>query len=79
MTRKQLLILVVVGVVVGLGGWLVKQRSQQSWTAHEAQIGQEILPDFPVNEVQEIRIHTKEDSLTLKKPAEIWVVANSHN
>ena len=56
MNRKQLTILVVLGVVIGgLGFYLVKQQSS-AFVHTGASIGGKLLPNFPMNEVEAIRI-----------------------
>ncbi len=74
MNRKQFIILLVLVVVVGAAGLLVRQRGQESWKRGGAAIGQKLLPNLPVNDVAQITIKTGTNELTLAKRDNLWRV-----
>ena len=56
MNRKQLIILIVVAVVVGgLGLYAYKARNS-SWNESSQTLGQKVIKNFPINEVERITI-----------------------
>lgn len=74
MNRKQLSILLVVAVVIGIAGILAVNHRQQSWTESSAALGQKLLPNLPVNDVTQIHIKGSAD-LNLVKKDDTWRVA----
>ncbi len=75
MNRKQLVILLVLVVVLGGAGLLLKQRQHASWTNTNATIGKKVVGDFPVNDVAEITIKHDTNVVTLtKKKDDVWRV-----
>ena len=77
MTRKQLIFLVVLLVLVGGILWKVQKGRDQSLAAGESGAGKLLLGDaFPVNDVAEIDIKHDTNQLTLVKKSEqdIWRV-----
>ena len=47
MNRKQLLTLVVVAVVLGVGGWLAYQKQQTPYAQSTRRMGTKLIQDFP--------------------------------
>ncbi|MDB6058730.1 MAG: uncharacterized protein JWO95_2574, partial [Verrucomicrobiales bacterium] len=74
MNRKQLSILVVVAVVIGIAGILAMKNRQQSWTESSAALGQKLLANLPVNDVTQIHIKGSSE-LNLVKKDDSWRVA----
>jgi hypothetical protein len=74
MNRKQFFILLVVVVVLGAAGWLVRQRSSDSWHHGGAVLGQKLLPDLPINDVAQITIKAGADQVTLARENNLWRV-----
>src|SRR3954470_12633795 len=73
MNRKQLSILVVVAVVIGIAGIFAMKNRQQSWTESSVAIGQKLLPNLPVNDVTQIHIKGSSE-LNLVKKDDSWRV-----
>jgi hypothetical protein len=73
MNRKQLLILVVVGLVIGGLGLFVSKRQAASWNRTEGGLGQKVLGEFPLNDVNHVVIKQANGQLNLAKD-EIWTV-----
>jgi hypothetical protein len=73
MNRKQLLIIVVVGLVVGgIGLYLNKQKSA-SFQRGERIAGEKLLSDFPINDVTQITLRQHTGEVNLVK-ADSWTV-----
>src|SRR5687767_6975596 len=73
MNRKQLTILVVLGIVVGGLGLMLSKRDAATWNRNEGGLGQKILGDFPINDVTHIVIKHTNSELNLIKE-DIWTV-----
>jgi hypothetical protein len=78
MNRKQLLVILVVGLVLGgLGLYLTRQKSASfERTARNA--SDKLLGDFPVNDVAHITISQHTNEVNLDK-AEVWAVKERGN
>ena len=79
MNRKQLTILVVVGLLVGGLGWMISQRRAATWTrGSENASSRSVLGDFPINDVTHIVIKQPAGELNLVK-GDIWQVKERYN
>jgi hypothetical protein len=75
MNRKQLLILIVLLVVVGIAGVVRYQRNQTSWQGGGRQgAALKLLGDLPVNDVAAIVIKGGTNQLDLVKKDNLWRV-----
>ena len=74
MNRKQFLILLVLVVVVGAAGLLVRQRSHNSWQSGDTAIGQKLLPGLAVNDIAQITVKSGTGELNLAKRDNLWRV-----
>jgi hypothetical protein len=74
MNRKQVVALIVAVVVIGGAGLLVYKNQNKSWEASDSQLGGKVVKNFPVNEIEQIRIKQHEGEVTLAKKNDIWVV-----
>src|SRR5947199_396639 len=74
MNRKQLSILLVVAVVIGIAGILAMNKRESSWSESSAALGQKLLPNLPVNDVTQIHIKGSSE-LNLVKKDDTWRVA----
>jgi hypothetical protein len=79
MNRKQLTTLLVLLVCVGGLGLFLSNRKQSAWTAAEGAVGQKVLPNFPVNEIAQIRVRSAEGELNLVYEDEKWRVRERWN
>jgi hypothetical protein len=79
MNRKQFIILLVLVVVIGGAGLLVRQRNSNSWQGNSAGIGQKLLPNLPVNDVAEIVIKSGTNELDLARQDNLWRVRERAN
>lgn len=79
MNRKQLTLLVVLGVVLGGLGWLAWKKQQQPYADSTARMGSKVLPNLPVNDIEQLTISQAKGSLTLAKQDGTWVVRSRGN
>jgi len=74
MNRKQLTLLIMVGAVLGDQGWVAYQKKNKAYTDSTQKMGAKILPNFPLNDVEQIVINQSAGTLLLAKKDDIWVV-----
>ncbi len=74
MNRKQFLILLVLVVVIGAAGLMVRQNSKASWETAGTAIGQKLLPNLAVNDIAQITIKSGATELNLAKRENVWRV-----
>ena len=75
MNRKQFFILLVLVVVLGITGLILRQRNQESWQGSGRQgVGQKLLGDLPINDVAAIVIKGGTNQLDLVKKDGLWRV-----
>lgn len=74
MNRKQFIILLVLVVVIGGAGLVVRQRGQTSWQSGGQAIGQKLLPNLAVNDIAQITIKSATGELNLAKRDNLWRV-----
>jgi len=73
MNRKQLLILVVAGLVLGAIGLYLNRQKSASFQRAEKSAEERLLGDFPVNDVAQITLRQRTNEVSLLK-ADIWTV-----
>lgn len=78
MNRKQLIILVVAGLILGVAGWVLHNSQQNQWKA-STRNRETYLPNFPVNDITEIRIRAGTNEMVLSKAEDRWVVRQRAN
>jgi hypothetical protein len=74
MNRKQLTLLIVVGAVLGGLGWVAWQKEQAPYKESMQKMGGKVLPNFPLNDVEQIVVKQPKAALVLAKKDDIWVV-----
>jgi len=80
MNQKQLLILVVLVVALGVVGLVIHQRNQTSWQGASRQgAAAKLLGDLPVNDVASIVIKGGTNELDLVKQDNLWRVKQRNN
>jgi Flp pilus assembly protein CpaB len=79
MNRKQLTLLIVVAAVLGGLGWLAWQKQQTPFKESMAQVGEQLFPNFPINDVEHVTIRVSTNELNLLKKEDIWTVAERGN
>jgi hypothetical protein len=79
MNRKQLLILLVIVVVLGLFGWIRYRQNESSWQGSTQSGTKKLLGDLAVNDVAEIVIKGGTNELDLVKKDNFWRVKQRHD
>jgi hypothetical protein len=74
MNRKQLTLLIVLGVVMGGLGFWAYQKKQAPYQESTHRMGEKILPNFPLNDVAHIAIKQRDASVNLVKKDDLWTV-----
>jgi len=74
MNRKQLTLLIVVAAVLGGLGWVAWQKEQAPYKESTQKMGGKLLPNFPLNDVEQLVIKQPKAGLVLAKKDDIWVV-----
>lgn len=75
MNQKQLVTLLVLVVILGGAGLLLRQHNQSSWQGASKDAGQKLLGDnFPVNDVAAIVLKHGSNELGLVKKNDLWRV-----
>lgn len=78
MNRKQLIILVVVGLLLGALALQFSKSRRDEFERREAGIGEKLLGDFPTTNLGGILIKTREGEVNLVKQ-DVWVVKERAN
>jgi Domain of unknown function (DUF4340) len=79
MNQKQLIILVVLGLVIGGLGVVLYNRNAAQWKESDQAMGQKILKDFPLNDITQVRIKQPDAELNLAKTNGQWTVKERWN
>src|SRR5262249_5344508 len=74
MNRKQFTILLVLVIVVGGAGILLRKKQSASWTEASSTLGKKILHDLPMNDVAHIVLKQGTNELNLAKKEDLWRV-----
>jgi hypothetical protein len=72
MNRKQLSVIIILGLVIGAAG-LYMHRQRQAPT-RDSRMGAKLLGDFDVNTVAGLRIQSSSNSVNLVKSGDLWTV-----
>src|SRR6185503_170236 len=79
MNRKQLLTLLVLGLVLGgLGVWAYKHK-QTPYEESTRRMGEKVVPNFPINDVATVTIKTRDATCNLVKKNDLWTVQERGN
>jgi len=74
MNRKQLITLLLAGIVIGGLGWHFANKQKDSYRTSDVQAGQKLLRTFPINDVAQITIKDSKSELNLVKQDDAWKV-----
>src|SRR5437763_11593 len=74
MNRKQLAFLLVLVIVLGGAGLVLRKKQSASWTGGDPSIGKKPLSDLAVNDVTHIAIKQGASELNLVKKDDLWRV-----
>lgn len=79
MNSKQLKLLVIIFVCIGVIGALLVVQNNKSWDQGEQSIGGKVMPDFPMNDVVKLSVENKDGTVTLSKVEDTWRVTDRGN
>ena len=74
MNRKQLTVLLVLVLVLGGAGLLIRNKENAALKSGDPVIGKKLLGEFPVNDVAHIAIKQDTNELNLVKKDDLWRV-----
>lgn len=74
MNRKQFSLLLAALVILGGLVWWLKKSDESSWTQRANRVGQTLVPNFPINDVANIRIDNGHTAVGLTKKDGQWRV-----
>src|SRR5262245_32024579 len=74
MNRKQLILLIVLGVILGGLGFWAYQRQQAPYQESTHRMGDKLLPNFPLNDVTHIAIKQRDATVNLVRENDLWTV-----
>lgn len=74
MTRKQLIVLLLLVLVIGGVGVVMFKRDIEAWQGPDARLGQKVLPSLQVNDIAHIQIKHKSEELNLVFDGKVWGV-----
>lgn len=73
MNRKQFVILLIVGLIAGFVGWTIVKRKGESYKTSDAG-GQKLIPNFPINDIGQVRIKQSTGEVNVVKKDDLWRV-----
>ena len=76
MNSKQLTLLILLCIVLGGLGWLAWNKQNDAYSESAAQLGEKLLPNFPLNDVTQITIRQPSNTIALARKDDIWVVTD---
>jgi len=79
MNRKQLGILLVLVLVVGGAGLLLRHRDDSSWQSGNPALGNKLLDKLPINDIAQVTITERTNVLNLVKRDDLWRVQERNN
>ena len=79
MNLKQLGILGVLVVLLGGAGLVLYRNQNAAWKGGNAEMGQKLLGDFPVNDVARISFKRGTNELNLVRKNDLWCVQERHD
>ena len=78
MKKKHLVILLMVAAIIGVIGLLIYQKQSADWSGRASGIGEKVLPDFPVNDVQSLTVNNGSETAEIVKKGDKWQVRNRY-
>jgi hypothetical protein len=77
MNRKQFALVLFALAIVGSAGLLLINGNRQSWTVHEAKIGEKLLPHFAYNDVETIHVKSCTSDFQVRRKDGVWRIPES--
>lgn len=79
MNSKQLKLLIIIFVCIGVIGALLVVQNNKSWNQGEQSIGGKVMPDFPMNDIVKVSVENMDGTVNLIKVEDTWRVADRGN
>ena len=79
MNRKQLAILLVLVIVLGGAGLVLRKNQTASWQGGDPSIGKKLLGDLPINDIGRLAFTQGSNQLNLVKKDDLWRVRERNN
>ncbi len=76
MNRKQLTLVIVLGVILGALGWIALKKKGADYHQSTARMGDRVLPNFPLNDVAKFIVRQSTNQVTLTVQDAGWVVTD---
>ncbi|MEI7729000.1 MAG: DUF4340 domain-containing protein [Verrucomicrobiota bacterium] len=73
MNKKQLLLIILAGAILGAAGLVMYKKEQNSWN-QTARPREKLITDFPLNDVAKITVKGGSGELNLVKQDDLWCV-----
>jgi len=77
MKKQQLVILIFACSVVGLAGLLMQIQNKSAWESAGGKIGNELYPEFPINDISRLVIKSNASTVELSKTDDMWTVSSN--
>ena len=74
MNRKQLTALIIAGLVIGAAAVFVTRNKARSQQTSNQRLGEQVVKDFPLNDVDRIIVKHGGDQMNLARKGDRWVV-----
>src|SRR5688572_13363906 len=74
MNRKQLIVLVIAGLIIGAAAWKITQGRSKNQQTSNQRLGQKVVAKFPMNDVERITIRQGAEQLNVARKNDRWVV-----
>ena len=75
MNRKQFMMVLLAGTIIGGAGLILLHRNRQSWAAGEAKMGDKVVPGFRFNDVTSIHIKGGGSEFNVTRKGGVWRLA----
>lgn len=79
MNRKQFIILLLAGVVAGVVALKVVKNNRESFKTADGAQGAKLVPNFPINEIGQLRIKQSDGEINLVKKDDLWRVKERYD
>lgn len=74
MNKKQLILVIVLGLVLGGAGLFVMKNRQSSFSEGTQRMGSKLLGDYDINAIAAIRIQNASNTVNLVKAGDVWTL-----
>src|SRR5438093_9590674 len=79
MNRKQLISLILVGLIIGAGAYFINRNKEKSQQTSNQRLGQKVVAKFDVNNVERIAIKQGKEQLNVARKNDRWGVSERND